>query len=76
MVDYDETMKNINKKWQQKWKIEIFRGIFLLIQGGQGATQEGSELIQEVKKFEKMIFSKIGSDPTKLHHILGIQSSI
>ena len=54
----------------------MFWGIFLLIQGVQGSTQEGPELIQEVKKFEKMRFSKIGSDPTKLHHILGIQSSM
>ena len=54
----------------------ILGGIFLLIQGVQGGTQEGPELIQEVKKFEKMRFSKIGSDPTKLHHILGIQSSM
>ena len=50
--------------------------IFLLIQGGQGAIREGPEPIPELKKYEKMKFSKIGSDPPKSHHILGIQSSI
>ena len=53
-----------------------FLGDFSVDPGGSGGTQEGPELIQEVKKFEKMRFSKIGSDPTKLHHILGIQSSM
>ena len=74
MVDYDETMK----KYTNNVKYDKFRlgGIFVSIQGGQGAIREGPEPIPELKKYEKMRFSKIGSDPSKSHHILGIQSSI
>ena len=73
MVDYDETMKTYTKNWQI---LKLFGGIFLLIQGCQGAIREGPEPFPELKKSEKMRFSKIGSDPPKSHHILGIQSSI
>ena len=73
MVDYDETTEKYTKKITN---FEFFFWIFLLIQGGQGAIREGPEPIPELKKYEKMKFSKIGSDPPKSHHILGIQSSI
>ena len=63
MVDYDETMKKYTKS-EKKKNFEFFRGIFLLIQGGQGAIWEGPELIPELKKCEKIRFSKLGSDPT------------
>ena len=76
MVDYDETMKKIYKNIKKMTNFEFLFGIFLLIQGGQGAIREGPEPIPELKKCEKMRFSKIGSDPPKSHHILGIQSSI
>ena len=76
MVDYDETKKNIYKNNQKITNFEFLGGIFLLIQGCQGAIREGPEPIPELKKCEKMRLSKIGSDPSKSHHILGIQSSI
>ena len=53
MVDYDETMKKYTKNVAKMTNFEIFGGIFLLIQGGQGAIREGPEPIPELKKYEK-----------------------
>jgi len=50
--------------------------ISLTIQDGQGAIWEGSELVLELKKYEKMFFSRMGAYPSKSHHISGIQSPI
>ena len=66
----------MTKQWPNKGKRDFIVFDFLSIQGEQWAIQEGPERIPELKKYEKMGFWKIGSDPPKSHHILGIQSSI
>ena len=55
MVDYDETMN----KYQKTNHFFFVFGIFLLIQGGQGAIQEGPEPILKLKKYEKWNFQKL-----------------
>ena len=50
---------NKNRKISKQSNILFGGGIFLLIQGGQGATWEGPEPIPELKKYEKMGFQKL-----------------